>query len=151
AATNREDADLTSPGQTVGTIAYMSPEQAKGEDLDQRTDLFSFGAVLYEIATGTQAFGGTTTAVIFNSILEKPPSRASRINPNLPPKIEEIIGKALEKDRDLRYQSAAEIRSDLKRARRDLDTTRSSAAAGSTRSGNNGPLNAESSNMARQT
>src|SRR5262249_10226117 len=89
--------DLTSPGTTVGTLSYLSPEQARGEALDGRTDLFSFGAVLYEMATGTQAFAGSTTAVIFNEILERNPKRTTIVRPDLPPKVEEIIGKALEK------------------------------------------------------
>jgi serine/threonine protein kinase len=119
--------DLTRPGSTVGTVAYMSPEQARGDALDPRTDVFSFGAVLYEMATGSQPFSGSTSAVVFNAILEKTPTRASHINAKLPAKLEEIIGKALEKDRDLRYQSAGDIRSDLKRLRRDLDSARAIA------------------------
>jgi eukaryotic-like serine/threonine-protein kinase len=121
---------LTSPGTAIGTVAYMSPEQARGEDLDARTDLFSFGAVLYEMATGRPAFEGRSKAAIFTAILTQAPALASKLNPNLPAKTEEVINKALEKNRELRYQHALELRADLRRLKRDTAAARAAAVRG---------------------
>ena len=120
---------LTEIGSTVGTVAYMSPEQARGEDLDERSDLFSLGAVLYEMATGRPAFDGETAPIIYDAILNRRPVAVARVNPDVPPKLEEIIDKLLDKDRSLRYQTAADLETDLRRLKRDSDASRSATSA----------------------
>jgi serine/threonine protein kinase/Flp pilus assembly protein TadD len=143
---------LTSPGSALGTVAYMSPEQVRGKTLDTRTDLFSFGIVLYEMATGSVPFHGETSGVIFDAIMNRAPLAAVRLNPNLPPKLEDIINRALEKDREMRYQHAVDIKSELRRLKRDMESGRSSSVSSSSEpiySGGPAPTEAASASAHR--